>query len=57
LVGWLGTALKNNRQFRINLGGNEPGKRIQELAANLKDLKAAYSEYQKFNRGTQIGSL
>lgn len=55
--GDLEKVLKNNKQLRINLGGNELGGRIQEITVNLKDLKMAYSEYQKCNSGTQIGRL
>jgi hypothetical protein len=55
--GDLGNELKNNKQLYINIGGNELGMRTQEVAINLKDLKAAYSEYQQCNSGIQIGSL
>jgi hypothetical protein len=55
--GDLDNALKNNKQLSISLGGNELGRRTQELSIGLKDLKKAYSEYLKCNRGTQIGSL
>ncbi len=55
--GDLESALSNNKQLSISLGGNELGGRTQELAIGLKDLKRAYSEYRKCNRGTQIGSL
>jgi hypothetical protein len=55
--GDLDTALNNNKQLNISLGGNELGRRTQELAIGLSDLKKAYSEYRQCNRGTQIGSL
>tara|TARA_R110001592_G_scaffold7126_7_gene40209 strand:+ start:9358 stop:9666 length:309 start_codon:yes stop_codon:yes gene_type:complete len=55
--GDLESLLKNNKQLSISLGGNELGRRTQELAIGLKDFKKAYSEYRKCNRGTQIGSL
>lgn len=57
---WTGdieTMLKKNKQLSISLGGNELGMRTQEIAIGLTDLKKAYSEYRKCNRGTQISSL
>lgn len=55
--GNLDSALQNNKQLKIRLGGNELGRRIQEVAISLKDLKRAYTEYRQCNQGTQIGSL
>ena len=55
--GDLESILQNNKQLRINLSGNELGGRTQEVAVNLHDLTVAYTEYQKCNNGTQIGSL
>lgn len=50
-------ALNQHKQLSISLGGNELGRRTQEISIGLKDLKKAYSEYRKCNLGTQIGSL
>ncbi|MFV1872728.1 MAG: hypothetical protein ACMZ64_05310 [Oleiphilus sp.] len=55
--GNLMAALEKNKTLSIRLGGNELGRKTQEVAINLQDLKNAYSEYRICNRGTQIGSL
>ena len=55
--GDLQSALKDNQQLNVSLGGNELGLRTQEVVINLKDLEAAYSEYSECNKGLQIVSL